>query len=113
MLSILGAAVSAFQRAGIPVLVYLRPLNVEHMRAIGVLDEAALARSIGQLEAVVRQNAGEFADFHDLLPDDEAFTDSGGHYNPTGEPHAHRIIADAVAPLVASRAQRANAAPSD
>jgi hypothetical protein len=79
VLEILQALLEDFARAGTAVILYVPPINVEHVRSIGVHDEAGLMQSLAALERIARQTGAEFADLHDILPD-EAFRDTGGHF---------------------------------
>jgi hypothetical protein len=79
VLQALTAAVRDFERAGIPVFVYLTPVNVEHMDALGLLNREGLARTVAVVEEEVREAGGDFIDLHALLPD-EAFRDGTGHF---------------------------------
>jgi hypothetical protein len=105
LLPVLGETVRIFTDAGARVLLYVIPMNLERLESQGVLDRERLAHSIATLEAVVRKNGGEFADFHDLLPG-AAFLDDFGHVQPVGELIPQRRLAQALAPLVLRARER-------
>jgi hypothetical protein len=96
---IMGAAVRRFVDAGIPTLVYVIPINVEHMRDVGALEGDGLQRSLDRLGEGVRAAGGTFVDFHDLLPD-EYFLDVRGHLTFDGETSGNALVARALAPMV-------------
>lgn len=79
-LEILGELVRRLHAKGSEVLVVAQPMNVEHLRSIGVLEDANLQSSIQRLHDVTIANGGEFLDLHRKLPD-RAFRDSRGHLN--------------------------------
>jgi hypothetical protein len=79
-LEILGELVRRLHAKGSEVLVVAQPMNVEHLRSIGVLEDANLQSSIRRLRDVTIANGGEFLDFHQKLPD-RAFRDSQDHIN--------------------------------
>jgi hypothetical protein len=77
-LRLLGGTVRALRAHGIDVLVYVDPVNVEHMRKLGLGDPQRLAETIASLRAVVQESGGYFRDLHELFPD-EFFRDEIGH----------------------------------
>lgn len=81
-LRVLGAALRTFRRAGIPVLVWLAPANVQHFRYLG-LDIEGLGRSAAAIRQVVEETGSAFVDLHYLLPD-EGFADSSDHVTMGG-----------------------------
>jgi hypothetical protein len=104
----LAAAVRRFRSDGIQVLVYTNPTNVANMEGGGVLDEEGLAKTLGVVAAAVRAAGGEFADFHDLLPDD-AFRDAAGHFNVRSQAtDGPERLGRALAPLVVEEARATN-----
>jgi hypothetical protein len=100
-LRLLGAAIRVFDRAGIPVLVYVAPVSVDNLRAQGVHDAAGLATTIEHLRSAVESNGGELLDLHALLPD-EGFRDGAGHFATEGPVHGSDRVARALAPRVAA-----------
>jgi hypothetical protein len=87
------AALRHYAEAGVPVFVFVNPVNVEHLRALGLSTEG-LARSIAHARALaVGQGAG-FADLHALLPD-AAFGDEMDHLD--AESDGPRQLGSAVA----------------
>jgi hypothetical protein len=98
-----------FEEAGIAVLVYVAPINVEHLSSIGAYDPQALARTSARIEAVSQRRGATFLDLHDLLPD-AAFADHLDHLVQDVEPEGSRTVADRLAPLVAEHVRDAAAA---
>jgi hypothetical protein len=105
VLVMLGAAVRFFTTEGIDTLVYLNPINVEHLALLGVLDEAALQETVNVIERVVLESGGDFLDLHDLLPD-RGFRDGPGHFAFEGEIDGPARLARALAPHIVPRAER-------
>jgi hypothetical protein len=93
----LAGTLAAFERAGIPVFVYLTPANVEYMQTLGLLDGAGLDETVRQVERVVVANGGEFLDLHALLPDG-AFRDATGHFTVGEAFDGPALLAEALAP---------------
>jgi hypothetical protein len=81
-----------FERARIPALVYVAPLNVEQLRGIGVMDDDGLRRSLDRLRDACERRGARFLDLHDLL-EDAAFSDylDHLHHDPEGPDGAARI----------------------
>lgn len=96
VMSVLADTLGVFRRAGIRSLVYVNPINVEHLAAVGVLEKARLEGSLEMLESVVRAEGGDFLDLHALLPD-AAFRDATGHLGPPAAADGPDQIAAAVA----------------
>jgi hypothetical protein len=88
-----------FGRAEIPTLVYLNPINVEHLREIGVLDPVEIARSAALYREIAEGRGAEFLDLHDYLPD-RYFLDAPGHFFSTEELNGPAMMADALSPSV-------------
>lgn len=102
-LQLLAAAVSSFEQAGIPTLVYVNPTNVEHARKLGVLDEQGLQKTLDNVKRRVGEAGGDVADLHALFPD-AAFRDAAGHFTvKRGEPDGPKLLAEALAPLVVAK----------
>jgi len=68
-LQVLDAFLERMQDAGIEILVYVPPHNLERARAVGLETGPGLDLSLARIESVVRRHGGAFADFHALLPD--------------------------------------------
>jgi hypothetical protein len=103
LLRVLGATVGRLKRAGIESLVYVVPMNHEHIERLGIADESGLARTLGAAEAMVHEQGGRFIDLHALLPD-ALFRDAGGHFVHEGENGPGRV-AEALAPAVTAAAR--------
>jgi hypothetical protein len=97
-LRILAAVLARFRRANIPTLVYVEPINVEHLRSIGLpLDQ--LPGSLRTIQRAVEREGAEFVDFHDILPE-RAFRDAGDHYTFDGQPNGTFRLASALAAVL-------------
>jgi hypothetical protein len=78
----LKATLEHYQRSGIPVVVWVAPVNVEHLRSLG-LSLDGLARSLTTIRTLVESSGAGFLDFHALLSD-PAFLDAGDHVHTDG-----------------------------
>jgi hypothetical protein len=103
----LGATVRRFVNAGIPTLVYVAPINVEHMREVGALTGDGVVQSLAHLGVAVRAAGGTYADFHDLLSDAH-FIDAAGHLTFEGEHNGGALFARELAPLLLGQANAAS-----
>lgn len=108
ILRVFAATLSHLERNGIRTLVFTVPMNVEHIDAMGLSDDAGLTRTLASIEATVREAGSRFVDLHDLLPD-QGFRDASGHFTVESIDGPARIAA-ALAPYVVSEAQRSHAA---
>lgn len=95
-LRVLADTVRTLGEAGIPVLVYMNPVNVEHLHAVGVLDDGRLHQTLATVERVIHAAGADYLDLHDLLGD-AAFRDAAGHLGPPADPEGPAQIAEAVA----------------
>ena len=82
-LRVLDAVLAHYEEAGLRVLVFVNPINVEHLRSLRLHSETGLARTLARAEAVVRARGARWLDLHDLL-DDAAFRDHMDHLGPGG-----------------------------
>lgn len=89
---------AAYRRAGIEVIFYVNPTNVENLERVGVYDAAGLGRTLAVLREVVERNGADFVDLHELLPD-AGFRDAAGHFS-TAEVDGPLRVAEALAPVV-------------
>ena len=92
----LRATLEVFRAHRIPVLVYIIPMNVEHLEQLGLLDPAGLHRSIESVRSVVVPSGASLIDLHDLLPD-AAFSDAKGHLGVGAPLDAPPIVAARIA----------------
>lgn len=115
-LAVLDALLRRFAQARVAVVVYLAPVNVEHLAALGLVPAPGLARSARRIDAVARRWGAVFLDLHALLPD-AAFRDHLDHlvYGVPGEGSravAARLVAVVEAGLRARPATGARPAAS-
>jgi len=100
-LRILSTVIARFTHANIPILVYTAPINVDHLRKLG-LPMRELERSLQTIARTVRKQGGEFVDFHGVLPE-RAFRDPGDHFTFDGQPNGtFRLAGHVAAALVKS-----------
>jgi hypothetical protein len=111
-LAVLGATVRRFREAEIDVLVYVNPINREHVEELGILDPERLDLTLRSIEGVVDEGGGRFLDLHGILPD-RMFRDHTGHFKYEAPLDGTRALAARLAPVVIeiartdSRRQRA------
>ena len=103
-LVVLGAMLSDFRKQGIPVLVWVSPINVEHLRTLG-LPTDGIDRSMVTIGKLVEQSGARFLDLHELLPD-EAFVDAGDHYTRDGAPNGSRVVGQELGRVIALEEER-------
>jgi hypothetical protein len=100
-LRVLAALLARFRRAHIPTLVYIEPINVEHVRQLGFsLD--GLSRSLRSIRRTVESAGAQLADLHAVLPDG-AFRDEGDHYTFAGQPNGTFRLASQLASVLRAR----------
>jgi hypothetical protein len=99
----LAALLRGLERAGIPVLVWVSPVNVEHVRSLG-LSTDGLGRSIAALRKVARDSGAEFLDLHEALPG-SAFRDAGDHYTVAGPDSGTSLVAAPLARAISRALQ--------
>jgi len=98
ILRVLGATLKRLSRAGVGSLVYVAPVDVEHLEFLGIDTGAHLPDTIQVVADVVRDSGAEFVDLHRLLRDDR-FSDPN-HFDNPGQPNGISELADALAPHV-------------
>jgi len=98
-MALLGAAVEHFVRAGIETIVYVTPINFEHMEQVGVWDAEGMASSLANAREAVLAAGGHFVDLHDSTTD-EGFRDQSGHLTFAGPSSASQALAERLAPHV-------------
>jgi hypothetical protein len=97
-LRFLDALLAHYAEAGVPVLVFVNPVNVEHLERLG-LETRGLARSVAQARGVARRRGADFLDLHALLPD-AAFHDEMDHLEASdpGGARVSEALAEALLP---------------
>lgn len=101
VLAMLGAATRRLHGAGVSTLVYVNPVNVDHLESVGIAPSEELAKSLALIRSTVEGAGGTFLDLHALLPD-AAFRDAAGHFGGK-EVNGPAAIAAAVARELATR----------
>jgi hypothetical protein len=97
-LRFLDALLSHLSGAGLPTVVYVSPINVEHLRKLGLYDEVSVNRSMASIRSVCEKQGARLLDLHALLPD-TAFTDHLDHMvhaKEWNDPEGSADIADRV-----------------
>jgi len=92
----IGAAVQVFSEARIPVLVYLNPVNIQHLEKVGVVEAPKLRRSVNAYREAVEKSGGFFLDLHTAFPDSH-FSDMSGHFRHDDEIEAQTELAETLA----------------
>ncbi len=99
VLEVLHAILSDFRAAGILTVLYVPPINVDRLRAVGVYNDAGVEKTLAALQRLAEATGAEFADLHALLPD-AVFRDGGGHYKHEAPHDGPQMVAQALAPYV-------------
>jgi hypothetical protein len=97
-LRVLGGTVRRFRDAGIPTLVWVSPMNTEHMESVGITLDG-LERTMESTRAVVEGNGGVFFDFHAALEDSQ-FRDANDHFTLPGEHSGSAVLAPMLAQAI-------------
>jgi hypothetical protein len=82
-MQLLKATLERFRSARIPTVVWVAPVNIEHVRSEG-LGLEGLEESVATIRDLVESTGAGFVDFHALLPD-SAFRDAGDHVSAVGK----------------------------
>jgi hypothetical protein len=104
VMEVLRAVLENFADAGTAAVLYVPPLNVDHLQSVGAYDSDGLQRSIQTLEQIALDTGAEFADLHDLLPD-AAFRDHAGHLTHAPPHDGPALVAEALASYVLAQAR--------
>lgn len=95
----LSRALRRLTAAGIGVIVYLNPVNLDNVERLGLLDAEAVSRSVAVLRGEVESTGARWIDLHAAYGD-EWFTDAAGHFrqgHPDGPPQRIvRLVADGL-----------------
>lgn len=96
-LRFLVGALRTFRRANIRATVVAMPVNLDHWRDVGALDDVSgLRRTIATLHRRITETGAVFIDLHDLLPD-SAFRDKADHFTFGGPDSGTGQVAKAIA----------------
>ena len=109
------ATLDLLQRAEVPTLVYVTPLNVQHMQSVGFRERAVFEEVVELVRRVSEERGAAFADLHAEFRD-LAFRDEGDHLEFEGEGSAMRRLSAEIAvqldrALHASRRERRSEQP--
>lgn len=92
-LQVLDALLDHLRQTSIPVVVYVPPINVERLRALGLYNEQGLGLTLKRIRKVVRGHGATFVDLHKVLGDAE-FTDFMDHLAPDRAETSFGAVAD-------------------
>jgi hypothetical protein len=95
----IAATIRYFSERGILVLAYLNPVNIEHLKSVGVIDNLAFERTLEAYRLAVLDNGGLYLDLHDRFPDSH-FGDMNGHFRHDGEVKAQIELAEILADYI-------------
>jgi hypothetical protein len=90
----------------VEVVLYVAPLNVEHLERVRVYDAAGAARAVARVHDVAEGLGAGFLDLHALLPD-SAFADHNDHLHVEGPVDGASMVARRLLPLVLEHSTRA------
>jgi hypothetical protein len=103
-LVVLRAMLRDFRRAGVPVLVWVSPINLDHLARLGLgLD--GIERSMTTIQKAVEGSGARFVDLHALLHDDD-FADAGDHYQRDGSPSGAKRVGQELGLAIAREEER-------
>lgn len=102
----LDALLQSLAAARIPTLVWVAPMNVDHLASLGY-ETTGLDRSANVLRQVALERGAAFLDLHSSLRDDE-FRDVGDHFTFEGTPNGAWKVANRLAPMVLHTFQRSD-----
>ncbi len=97
---VLEALLEELDAAGISVVMYVVPTNIDHLRDVGVYNEAGLSKTLSVFRAAADRYGAYFVDAHDLLSD-AAFRDAFGHLFYDEPINGPQLLAERLAPDVA------------
>lgn len=103
-------SLARLRSAGIPVLVYVPPYNLDHLGKLGLLEGSRLVDSIGLVREVATQHGALFVDAHDLF-DDSHFRDAMDHLNENEATDGHKALAQHLAQAMADDWRRVVTTP--
>ena len=92
------------------VVLYIAPLNVEHLERVGVYDAAGARRAVARVHDIAEGAGAGFVDLHALLPD-SAFADHNDHLQVDGPVDGASMVALRLLPLVLVRSAPVADAP--
>lgn len=111
VVQMLAGALEIYQSAGIHVLAYSVPMNVEHFEEIGFDTRTGTKKTIEMLRDLVESRGGTFLDLHRLFPD-KAFKDIGGHFLQEEGFDSAMLLAKELAPELLQRFPRPALVPA-
>jgi hypothetical protein len=107
-LRVLSATLERLGAAGVPTVVWVPPVNLEHMGSLGFSSDG-LSRSAKSVGLVTKAAGASFVDLHGILGND-AFVDSGDHLTGDGSEDGARAVGDRLAREVSKALRRTESA---
>ena len=104
-LSVISKTLERFYENGIPVVVYLNPVNVDNLSATEATEPEILKANAELLREIVEAEGASFFDYHDLLRD-EHFGDAAGHFNKQKQNRATNTLAKKLCGAVSNELKR-------
>jgi hypothetical protein len=98
----LQASLNRFLEAGVPVIVYVVPINHEHFAELGAFADRGLDETLASVREIAEAKGASLVDLHDLIPD-EGFRDGSGHFTHESPNPGPTWVGAELAPVVAGR----------
>lgn len=95
----LEGVLAGYRDAGVGIIAYVVPMNIDHLARVGVEIGSGLEGSIATLRGIVEREGGEFIDLHAMLPD-RGFRDPPGHFSQNETIDGPLLVAERLAPAV-------------
>jgi hypothetical protein len=103
-LVVLQAMLQDFRKRGIPVLVWASPINLDHLRRLGIRIDG-IDRSMATIKRSVENSGARFIDLHALLRDDD-FADASDHYMRDGSTSAAKRVGEQLGVAITQEEER-------
>ncbi len=103
------AALDVFAAQGVKTFVYIPPYNLEHLRKLGLLEEARFKETIDLVRHVTERHGAGLLDLHDMFGD-RYFRDNMDHLKEGADTNGHDLVAQRLTEAVADEARRVMAA---
>ena len=98
-LRFISATANLIRQSGIPLLVYLNPINMEHLEKVGVLEDGNIEKTLAAFHQTLHIEGVALLDLHDEFPDDH-FSDMAGHFRHDHEFEAQTKLANILAAFI-------------
>jgi len=98
-LRFISATANLIRQSGIPLLVYLNPINMEHLEKVGVLEDGDIEKTLTAFRQTLDLEGVVLLDLHDEFPDDH-FSDMAGHFRHDHALEAQTKLANTLATFI-------------